>query len=66
VSLQIDTVKEIKKERIKSQMRHQWPWPTWKQEYNRPTVYIRLLNVFARVFWSRRVCLYCLSCLCST
>jgi len=50
VSLQINTVKEIEKERIRSQMRHQWPWPTCKQEYNRPTVYIGLLNVFARVF----------------
>jgi len=48
--LQIDTVKEIEKERIRSQMRHQWPWPICKQEYNRPTLYIRLLNVFARVF----------------
>jgi len=25
--LQIDTVKEIEKERIRSQMRHQWQWP---------------------------------------
>jgi len=32
--LQIDTVKEIEKERIRSQMRHQWPWPTCKQEYS--------------------------------
>jgi len=30
VSLQIDTVKEIEEERIRSQMRHQWPWPTCK------------------------------------
>jgi len=30
VSLQIDTVKEIVKERIRSQTRHQWPWPTCK------------------------------------
>jgi len=57
VSLQIDTVKEIEKERIRSRMRP-WPWPTCKQEYNRPKVYIGLLNVFARVFWSRGSCLW--------
>jgi len=64
VSLQIDTVKEIEneKERIRSQMRHQWPWLTCKQEYNRPTVYIRLLNVFARVFLvASRLSIVCLS-----
>jgi len=64
VSLQIGTVKEIEKERIRSQMRHQWPWPSCKQEYNRPTVYIRLLNVFVRVFLvASRLSIVCL---CST
>jgi len=62
--LQIDTVKQTEKERIRSQMRHQWPWPTCKQNYNRPTVYIRLLNVFARVFSvASRLSIVCLSVL---
>jgi len=53
--IEIGTVKKTEKERIRSQMRHQWPWPTCKN-----TTGLQCISVFARLVFGRVASIVCL------